>query len=482
MPAYFRERRALVQRRDSANAGIGALQGRQTALNIRANTLRNVIGIKQRQGQDASKEEGELAKVEVEAYRGADALKKAKEAAAGLNDELNNMDDPARRLKALGESVSYFADLAGDAARSAASMFEGMGADKAAEAAGAVAEIADTVGGIADGFANGGVIGGIAAAASAAMSIIGKIFAAGDAKKEKLIEKLQKDIDALEKVNSRLERRRGSEYSKARQSTYEEEIRNLERQQALIRQQIYQEQSKKNGDDERIEQWREQLEELGDTIADYKDAAIDAVIGEDVSSSIDNFATALVDSWGAAADRARSTKDLVRSMLRQMVQEAMKTDLSEPVRRLRKMMEEAMDDDVVTDTERENLEQFAEQLGEEMRRKYEWADGIMSGDTAQQDATAGYAAQLSEDTGSEISGRMAALQMQGEARNGLLSGMADNFGRLVADSAYMREHAADMHELSLLAVGHLENISKNTSELYQINSRLEKIERNTRDR
>ena len=482
VPAYFRERRALLQRRDSANAGIGALQGRQTALNIRANTLRNVIGIKQRQGQDASKEEGELAKVEVEADRGADALKKAKEAAAGLNDELNNMDDPARRLKALGESVSYFADLAGDAARSAASMFEGMGADKAAEASGAVAEIADTVGGIADGFANGGVIGGIAAAASAAMSIIGKIFAAGDAKKEKLIEKLQKDIDALEKVNSRLERRRGSEYSKARQSTYEEEIRNLERQQALIRQQIYQEQSKKNGDDERIEQWREQLEELGDTIADYKDAAIDAVIGEDISSSIDNFATALVDSWGAAADRARSTKDLVRSMLRQMVQEAMKTDLSEPVRRLRKMMEGAMDDDVVTDTERENLEQFAEQLGEQMRRKYEWADGIMSGDTAQQDATAGYAAQLSEDTGSEISGRMAALQMQGEARNGLLSGMADNFGRLVADSAYIREHAADMHELSLLAVGHLENISKNTSELYQINSRLEKIERNTRDR
>ncbi len=480
VPEYFKQRKVLEQRRNSNTAMANTLSSKQESLRVRATTLRNTIDIEKKNGADTLSSEKELEKVKDEASKVEEALQNTRKEGELLNEELKSINDPNKQFKGICEGISTFASLIGNAASEAGSMLEALGKEKAAKTAKTVGEVANSVKSVADGFAKGGIVGGIATAAGEAMKWIGKIFSASDARKENIIKQLQKDIDSLQKDNEQLERRRKNEYSTQKSKTYDEEISFLEQQSELIDQQITEEQSKKKTDDNRVQQWRQQIEQINETIAEYKEASIDAVIGESISSSIDNFASALVNAWGTAADSAASAKDMVRSMLRQMVQEAMKTDLTEPVRRLRQMMAEAMDDNIVTDQERKRIEELAKEFGQNIREKYEWAEDIMNEPSEQQIATGGYSAQISEDTGSEISGYLAAIVLQSDTRNNLLSAITTDFGIMMSYITAAKEEAADTHDLAFAIVGRLEAIEKNTHELYEINEKLRKIELNTR--
>lgn len=92
----------------------------------------------------------------------------------------------------------------------------------------------------------------------------------------------------------------------------------------LIQNQIKEEEDKKKTDNDRIKEWRDQIDEINNTIADNKEAGKDAIFGSDIKSAIDDFANAYADAWAAGEDKARSAKDLVRKMIRNMVTESIK--------------------------------------------------------------------------------------------------------------------------------------------------------------
>lgn len=144
------------------------------------------------------------------------------------------------------------------------------------------------------------------------------------------------------------------------------------------------------------------------------------------------------------------------------------------------MMAEAMDDNIVTDQERKRIEELARKFGQNIREKYEWAEDIMNEPSEQQIATGGYSAQISEDTGSEISGYLATIFLQSDTRNNLLNAITTDFGIMMSYITAAKEEAADTHDLAFAIVGRLEAIEKNTHELYEINEKLRKIELNTR--
>lgn len=332
-----------------------------------------------------------------------------------------------------------------------------------------------------DSLKSGNVMGVVSGVTKSFTSWIKAFAAIHDASRERTIQRLQGELDELERMNRRIDNRLKGEYSKQANKSYNEEIRNLEKQRQLIQQQIAAEKDKKNTDDDRIKEWEDQYEELGWQIEEYKDKALDAILGEDISSSIDNFADALADSWGKTGERARATKDFVKTMLRQMVLEAMKTDLTEPIRKLREMMTKALDDDVVTAQEQAELEAFAQQLADETERKYKWADRIMNdGASDSGSGTTGTFATASQDSITELSGRAAAIHTSGEMRRELLLNIGVDVAELKAQAAASAANIAEMRELQLIAVGHLETIARNTNELYEMNERLDKIERNTR--
>lgn len=357
----------------------------------------------------------------------------------------------------------------------------GSGWDKATTIIGALGDASAGATQAWESLKSGNVMGVVAGVTKSFTSLIKGFAALHDASRERTIQRLQDEIDELERLNRRIEHRLSSQYSKQASKSYNEEIRNLEKQRALIQQQIAAEEDKKDTDGDRIKEWKDQYEELGWKIEEYKDKALDAIIGEDISTSIDNFADALADSWGKTGDRARAAKDYVKSMLRQMVLEAMKTDLTTPIRKLREMTAKALDDDVVTEAEQKELEAFAQQLAKETEAKYKWADNIVNdNNSSQSGATTGTFATASQDSITELSGRAAAIHTSGEMRRELLMTISLDLQEMRSRIAASKENETEIRNLVFLAVGHLETIARNTNELYEMNKRLDKIEKNTR--
>lgn len=381
-------------------------------------------------------------------------------------------------VQGLNELINELADTA-DTLGSDTSV--GSGWDNAKTFMGAFAEASQGATDAFDSLKSGNAMGVINGVVKSFTGWIKGFATLHDNSREKLIQKLQKQVEELERVNKRLDHESESLYSKQASQNYEEQVKNLEKQRQLIQQQIAAEKDKKDTDDDRIKEWEDQYEELGWQIEEYKDKALDAILGEDISTSIDNFTDKLAESWGKTGERARAAKDYVKTILRQMVLEAMKTDLTEPIRKLREMMTKALDDDVVTETEQAELEQFAQQLATETERKYKWADRIMNdGASDSGSGTTGTFATASQDSITELSGRAAAIHTSGEMRRELLLNIGVDVAELKSQAAASAANSAEMRELQLIAVGHLETIARNTNELYEMNERLDKIERNTR--
>lgn len=324
----------------------------------------------------------------------------------------------------------------------------------------------------------GGVLSGVT---SALTSPINAVVAIHDNKRERAIQRIQDEVEELERINKRLDRALEGQYSQEAASTYEEKIANAEEQIALIEEQIRQEEDKKNTDDDRIQEWRDQIEELENDIEDYKDAALDAIIGEDVATSIENFAEAMADAWGSTREQAKSAKDYVKSMLKQMVVEAMKTDLTAPIERLREMMQSAISDGKVTEAESQAMQDYAEAIAEMITGQYAWADDILKDETSSQSGTTrgGYAT-ASQESVEELSGRMAAVHTSVEGIRIAQAAMAIDVTAVRSGIELSAAMASETRGLTMAAVGHLETIAKNTNRLHEISEWIEKIEQHTR--
>lgn len=174
----------------------------------------------------------------------------------------------------------------------------------------------DTVSSAMSGAKAGSMFGPLGASAGAAIGVVtslaGAIAKIHDKKNEKRIQRLQDQIDTLDKSYGKLEKSIEKAYSKDASKMIEQNNKLLEQQKILIQQQIREEQDKKKTDDSRIKEWQEQIEEINDVIAENKEKAKDAIFGEDLKSAIDNFANAQAEAWASGEDRAESAKDTVK--------------------------------------------------------------------------------------------------------------------------------------------------------------------------
>lgn len=94
---------------------------------------------------------------------------------------------------------------------------------------------------------------------------------------------------------------------------------------------------------------------------------------------------------------------------------------------------------------------------------------------------------MSQDAADELNGRFTAIQMDSSAIRSLVQQITANSNvgsttmtAINSSTAVIRDNIEEMRNLSLIGIDHLETISKNTHELYEMNDRLAKIEKNTR--
>lgn len=320
------------------------------------------------------------------------------------------------------QAVAEAIDIVAASISGVSSIASALGADEDTTAS--INNIAGAVGGAAQavsGFASGNIVQGIQGTVSAITSLI-NLFS-GDRRKERNIQRLQDQIDALEKSYDELGGAVEEAYSTDASELIEQQNELLEQQKILIQNQIAEERSKKDTDEERIKEWENQIDEINKQIEENKEKALDAIFGEDLKSAIDNFATAYADAWANGEDRARTARDVVRNMMRQMVIESIKSAIqsSEAMKKIRERLQEFWLDGVFSAEEQEVAYKMADDLQKYLDDKYGWAGSLLSDNQAStQNATSRGFQAMSQDTSDELNGRF--TDMQGKM-NILVNGM-----------------------------------------------------------
>lgn len=377
-------------------------------------------------------------------------------------------------LQGIIDGVNDYMDVASFASDVIGGLGEAFDSDALKGIAEGINVAMDAVNAASQGAQVGSMFGPIGAAAGAAIGLISSLAQSiaeiYDKKKEKQIQALEDDIHDLEIAYDDLGRAIDKAYSTDAAKMIEEQNRMLEEQQRLIREQMQLEEDKKNTDEERLEQWEDELHDIDNQIADNKEAALDAIYGEDIQSAIENFADAYVGVW---SDGSVKIKDVVRQMMQNMVKESIKATLqsSKAMEEIRQKMREFYADKEFQNWEQQELYKMAEEYQKQLDKDFAWAEDLFKDTTAQQASNGGFQA-MSQDTGSELNGRFTTMVE-------LQSLQLDKVRSLAIDTATISQNITEMRNLSLLSIGHLESIAKNTHELYQMNARLGRIEENT---
>lgn len=272
-------------------------------------------------------------------------------------------------------------------------------------------------------FKSGDIMGAASEATSSILGVITSINKWIDKSKERKIQKLQDQIDALSRSYDRLSRSIEKAYSTDAKELIEDQNKLLEQQKLLIQRQIQEEKSKKDPDKKRIKEWEKQYEEITNLIEDNAAKAQDAIFGSDIQAAINDFAEAYADAWAQGEDRAKSAKDFVKNMIKQMVIEAMKADIKEPMQVIRDKLEDFWEDGIITQTEENIIDEMIKKLNQNLEASFGWADKYFEDNTAsKQQATSRGFQTMSQDTGDELNGRFTDIQGKvTDIRNAVMS-------------------------------------------------------------
>ena len=387
--------------------------------------------------------------------------------------------DLAGGISGIGDAVAKFTPAVKELGNQLGGVlgFDTEDFDNAMDMVGALGQGAQAAGQIMSGDFVGGAMSAVSALSTLNTALTGMI----DRKHERRIKELQKQIDTIEESYSDLEKAVSMTYSTVKSKNIDIEIEAKQQQITLIQQQIQEERDKKNTDHGRIEEWGKKIHELESDIEALRDSALDAIFGENVQQAIENFASAYAEAWASGESRAEAAKDTVKKMMRQMVTESIKSALqaSDAMEKIRAKLQEFYADSVLSPWEQDYVMGMAERLQQDLDRQFGWADSLLAGESSEEEGSSGRFQTMSQETGDELSGRFAAIQIQTSVIGERLGLIVEGNAAICANTASMAEGMRQMVDLQGVAVSHLARIEKNTNELPVMNERLAKIETNT---
>ena len=143
----------------------------------------------------------------------------------------------------------------------------------------------------------------------------------------------------------------------------------------------------------------------------------------------------------------------------------------------------------LTEQEAALLREAQKSLAEQMIKERDaMADVFGWENLSSQEASAKGFETMSQDTADELNGRFTALQLSNESIKTILDSHTPLIETIMADTSQIRssialqtQYITEIADIQRESNDHLSAISKNTYQLYQMNERLDKIERNTRN-
>lgn len=352
----------------------------------------------------------------------------------------------------------------------------------------------DTVSSAMNGAKAGSMFGPLGASAGAAIGVVtslaGAIAKIHDKKNEKRIQRLQDQIDTLDKSYEKLDKSIQKAYSNDASRLIDQQNKLLEQQKVLIQQQIREEQDKKKTDKDRIKEWQSQIDEINEAIAGNKEKAKDAIFGEDLKSAIDNFANAQAEAWASGEDRAESAKDTVKKMMRQMVTESIKaaTESSGAMEKIRDKLKEFYADNVLSGWEQDYIYNMAEELQKEIDRQFGWADSLMKDkveesekEEVSENSLKGAYAKASQESINLLAGQTGAVRVLLEDIRGSMQPIREQM-RLIYDMQSRGwEDVKAIRELSDKVEKNTDRIAENTREIKEVAGKISENTRGTVD-
>lgn len=353
----------------------------------------------------------------------------------------------------------------------------------------------DTVSSAMNGAKAGSMFGPIGASAGAAIGVVtslaGAIAKIHDKKNEKRIQRLQDQIDTLDKSYEKLDKSIQKAYSNDASRLIDQQNKLLEQQKVLIQQQIREEQDKKNTDKDRIKEWQSQIDEINEAIADNKEKAKDAIFGEDLKSAIDNFANAQAEAWASGEDRAESAKDTVKKMMRQMVTESIKaaTESSGAMEKIRDKLKEFYADNVLSGWEQDYIYNMAEELQKEIDRQFGWADSLMKDEVEEpekeedisENTLKGAYAKASQESINLLAGQTGAVRALLEDIRGSMQPIREQMKLIYDMQSRGWEDVKAIRELSDKVEKNTDRIAENTREIKEVAGKISENTRGTVD-
>lgn len=353
----------------------------------------------------------------------------------------------------------------------------------------------DTVSSAMNGAKAGSMFGPIGASAGAAIGVVtslaGAIAKIHDKKNEKRIQRLQDQIDTLDKSYEKLDKSIQKAYSNDASRLIDQQNKLLEQQKVLIQQQIREEQDKKNTDKDRIKEWQSQIDEINEAIADNKEKAKDAIFGEDLKSAIDNFANAQAEAWASGEDRAESAKDTVKKMMRQMVTESIKaaTESSGAMEKIRDKLKEFYADNVLSGWEQDYIYNMAEELQKEIDRQFGWADSLMKDEVEEpekeedifENTLKGAYAKASQESIDLLAGQTGAVRILLEDIRGGMQPIREQMKLIYDMQSRGWEDVKAIRELSDKVEKNADRIAENTREIKEVAGKISENTRGTVD-
>lgn len=206
----------------------------------------------------------------------------------------------------------------------------------------------------------------------------------------------------------------------------------------------------------------------------------EGLTGMSFDSMYDSFINNLMDMKYGAKDAAKDISEyFARAMLSNKIGELMAKDLEGWWNKFGA----AMEDNELTKEERDALaDEYLGYMDEatKLRDQIFAATGYDKTIASSQDSTKRGYATASQDSIDELNGRSTGIQMSVEGIKVQNELMSKEVGVMRVELSMIRQHADEIRGLALLGITHLEDISRNTYQLYAIYDRLDKIERNTR--
>ncbi len=159
-----------------------------------------------------------------------------------------------------------------------------------------------------------------------------------------------------------------------------------------------------------MKEYRDAIKEIDDALTETHDKVIEAIVGQDVSSAIDEFADAYVDAWAGGENKAAAMKDVVRKMVKSAVTELVKSRLSPEVTAFMDFLSKAMQDGVLTVAEQNTLDALENSIYSKLNGLDASLDKYVNEHKSEREVSKRGIATASQESVDENNGRLTAIQ------------------------------------------------------------------------